>query len=134
MELTHTYNSNKATSKPHQPALRQSLTAFLNKNTNVFEALTRGGAPFGGNWLPIQVRVTRAKTTKATSDSVAQLQQQLDELIHKVSTLSDQINGLQQATKAPIEMNRKQANEPVQPVTRPKQIGINRFRALKAQS
>lgn len=114
MELTHTYK-NKDTLTGLRTSFQQIILLFISKHVEVFEALTRGGTPYGGNWLPVSPAKPQ-RTSLAPEEQIVAIQQQIGELSQQVTVLSDQMNARQKKV-APTE-----------------EIGINRFRALQAES
>ncbi|MFD1142881.1 hypothetical protein ACFQ4C_17275 [Larkinella insperata] len=91
-----------------------SLLSFIDRHDGVFESLSRQATPFGGNWLPEN---RRALNAQATQEQLTTLQQQVDGLTKEITRLRAQNNAL-----AAQSENRKT------------EIGINRFRALRANS
>lgn len=114
MELTHTYK-NKVTLTGLRASFHQIILSFIRKHVEVFEALTRGGTPYGGNWLPVSPAKPQ-QTNLAPEEQIVAIQRQIGELSQQVAVLSDQINARQNQV-APTE-----------------EIGINRFRALQTKS
>lgn len=114
MQLTHTYKS-KANINSLYTLTKQTLFNFIDEHAEVFEALTRNGYPFGGNWLPVSRYAAEPKPADAIRKQLTGVQQQVDGLTQTVAQLSDRIGSVQSAPGI---------NE----------IGINRFRALRARS
>ena len=112
MELTHIYKNN-ITRTNFRVWFRQFLLAFINEHADVFEALSRQATPFGGNWLTDSRHPGKPKSSKLNREQLTAIQQQLDELSQTVILLSEQID----------------SGELVAPTD---EIGINRFRALRA--
>lgn len=91
--------------------MKRFLLSFVNQHSATFEALARSGTPFGGNWLT-------AKPKPATvQDQLAGIQQQLTALNGQVAELGSTIK----ATHGSMA----DASD---------EIGINRFRAMRARS
>lgn len=127
MELTQRYNHTRLT--PNTVGHR--LSTFVAKNKVVFEAFSRMGSPFGGSVAPAQgsgsAMASESVTTPAgrvAGEPLVHLQRQLDQLSRTVAQLNRQLEHLQRTT----------AHQPGETGRPAKLIGINRFRALRAQS
>ncbi|KAB7732563.1 hypothetical protein F5984_00990 [Rudanella paleaurantiibacter] len=127
MELTQQYKHTRLTPN----AVGHRLSTFVNNNKAVFEALSRVGSPFGGNVAPAQTsRPATASESMAPptehviGEPLVHLQRQLDQLSRTVAQLNRQLEHIQRAT----------ASQPGETGRPTKLIGINRFRALRAQS
>lgn len=114
MQLTHTYK-NKAAVDSIYTSIRRALFNFINEHAGVFEALTRNGYPFGGNWLPVSRYAAGPEPADTIRKQLTGIQQQVDELTRTVAQLSDRIDSIQSASAR-------------------SEIGIKRFRALRARS
>ena len=131
MRLTHSYKNN-ATLHDLRTMLRQSIVAFVDRNTETFNALVRSGNPFGANWLPkaLTHHKSDVKSSATTDKELAHMQQQVNRLTLTVTSLSNRVEQLssQLASRNPaqsvVSINR--------PAEAPKnEIGINRYRALQ---
>jgi hypothetical protein len=131
MRLTHRYKNN-ATLHDLGTMLRQSIVAFVDRNTETFNALVRSGNPFGANWLPkaLTHHKSDVKSSATTDKELAHMQQQINRLTLTVTSLSNRVEQLssQLASRNPaqsvVSINR--------PAEAPKnEIGINRYRALQ---
>ena len=116
MELTQTYH-NKATFTNQSPtSFGKMLTTFLRKHAQVFQSLTRGGAPYGESIRPNNARsVALTPAGGSPRHQLAQLQRQVNDLSQTVAQLRDQVDGQPSPQRADSTG----------------QVGLNRFRALK---
>ena len=122
MELTQTYK-HKPTVTSAGTIFQKAVMTFVNRHAGVFKALTRGGTPYGDNWLSASGKTTESGTTSGMPEKqIDRLQQQIDELIQTIASLSDQVN----AHKVSMPTDPK-------PFSETDAIGINRFRALQAE-
>lgn len=122
MELTQTYK-HKATVTNAGTSFQKAVMTFVNRHAGVLKALTRGGTPYGDNWLSVRSKATVSSVTKVMSQKqIGSLQQQLNELSQTITALSDQVN----AHKVVAQTRHKSSK-----VT--EEIGINRFRALQTE-
>lgn len=128
MELTHIYKR-KATANSLHTSFRQFLSRFINRHAELFNALTRHATPSGGNWLPVSHQAAGAAPTNAIREQITRVQQQVDELTQTVGQLSDRVNSIQSSS----QITPNQAGATDRPVSVTDEIGINRFRALRAR-
>ncbi|GAB4041047.1 hypothetical protein [Spirosoma jeollabukense] len=122
MELTQTYK-HKAAIRGTETSFQKAVMTFVNRHAGALKALTRGGTPYGDNWLSVRSKAAGSGTTKVVSEKqIDSLQQQLNELSQTIALLSDQVN----AHKEGAQTRHKSAEAT-------EEIGINRFRALQAE-
>ena len=119
MNLIHSYKR-EATDNSLVSLIKQFVIRFINEHPDVFEALSRSGSPFGGNCFPVRQYAADLDSVAVTRKEIARVQSQLEALTDQVARLNDRIDSAQTPAKS------ESAPE--------KQIGINRFRALQAQS
>ncbi|GAB3882914.1 hypothetical protein [Spirosoma agri] len=119
MELTHNYKQ-QATFTRLRTQYKHILGSFISQHSEVFEALSRGGTPHGGNWLPTNRPETTTKSVDSIREKMAAVQQQLDVLTRQLTRLSNEMGELERASK-----NRM----PTPIAGESSEIGINRFRA-----
>ncbi len=131
MELTQSYKNKAAINSP-RTSLRQTVLTFINKNADVFEALTRSAYPFSSNGLPLNRYATDRKSVRNADDSLTRVQQQVDELTRMVNRLSNQINAIQ-PVGSPAGTLPNQSVGVDRSAALSNEIGINRFRALQAK-
>lgn len=104
-------------------SFQKAVKTFVNRQAGVFKALTRGGTPYGDNWLSVRSKTTGSSITNVMPEKqIDSLQQQLDELSQTIASLSDQVN----AHKISAQADKKQSKST-------EEIGINRFRALQVE-
>jgi peptidoglycan hydrolase CwlO-like protein len=132
MELIQIHKNKIATNSIHT-SLRQSVLTFINRNADVFEALTRSAYPFGSSWRSPNRNATSPKAIRRADDQLAQVQQQVDELTRMIAQLSNQIRSIQ-PVQSPAGTQANQSAVTHRPTTLPSDVGINRFRTLKANT
>ncbi|MBO0949142.1 hypothetical protein [Fibrella forsythiae] len=127
MELTHNYKR-QDTFSSLRALLTQRIVRFVTNNPDVFEAIARTGAPFGGSasLLPTR-RPVDLQPTQTTQAELAQIQAQLQALTQQVAQLHT-VLGEEQRTR------QEQSVEKTRKATAGKLIGIDRFRALQGTS
>lgn len=122
MELTQAYK-HKSTVADAGTSFQKAVMTFVNRHAGVLKALTRGGTPYGDNWLSVRSKATGSGITKVVSEKqIDSLQQQLNELSQTIALLSDQVNAHKQ-----VAQTRHKSSKVTD------EIGINRFRALQAE-
>ena len=127
MELTPSYTQ-KATFSRLRSLLTQPIVQFVNQNPEVFEAISRTGAPFGGTCLPTGQYETELTTALPTEQELVLMQQQLNELTEQVAQLTNKLNATQPASQERVlDTTRKSTADAT------KQIGIYRFWALQGK-
>ncbi|MEZ0539783.1 hypothetical protein [Fibrella arboris] len=110
--------------------LKQQLTRFINDNPTVFEAISRTGAPFGGNSLPTISRVFSAdQPSPLMHPELDLLRQQVDALTQQVAQLHQTLHDTEAIIQQRSAQHSRQAT-----TTAGKQIGIDRFWALQGKS
>lgn len=109
--------------------LRTFITRTVSQQAETFEALTHGGTPFGGNWLP-GLHTLSSQSPVTTRNSVLSMQQQLNELTQQVARLNDQVKAIRSSSPSPTTSRSGTASRETSGA---KEIGINRFRALQAK-
>lgn len=130
MKLSHRYNR-KDPAPGFRTALRQSVSTFVNRYAESFEALTRVGSPFGGSVLPTNGQSTGLTFADVADNKLVQVQRQVGELTRMVARLSDQVNQL--SLQTPVS-----TGQPAMPAGRQSprtdEIGINRYRSSQGKA
>ena len=115
MKRTNTY-INQLTSRNQPTSFRERMTSFIGQHTGVFQALTRHGMPYGGNWLPVS-QPDALRSPELTPKTMVEVERELDDIILRLSQLSNSLNAAQ-----PNQATAKK---------RSTGIGIERFRAIQ---
>lgn len=118
MKRTSTY-TNQLTSLNQRTSFRGRLSLFIDQHSGVFQALTRHGLPYGGNWMPA-AQPDSLQPIELTAGTMVEVERELDEIILRLSQLSNSLSADQSAGPS-----RNQAGN------RSTEVGIERFRALQ---
>lgn len=128
MEFTHNYTRQAAFSSL-RTVLTQFVVRFVNQNPDVFEAISRSGAPFGGSCRPTRQQAMGLRADQPTQEELTLIQQQLDKLTEQVAQLTGKLNAAQ---PTPPERLLDTTRKPS--AVSGKQIGIDRFWALQGKA
>ena len=115
---------NQFTSLNQRTSLRERVSSFVEQHAGVFQALTRHGLPYGGNWMPA-VQPDSLQSPELTAETMIEVERELDEIILRLSQLSNSLG--QSAGSTQRQAGNRSAN-------RTGEIGIERFRALQVEA
>lgn len=116
MKLTYTHTNNNTNAKA---SLEHRLFAFIHRHADAFEALARGSAPFGSNWLPGRLYGSDSKQGGRSWQPVRPAASRATAWSRWVSRLTEKDNEASLASRSAGKSNA---------------IGINRFRSLRSRS
>lgn len=120
MERTNTY-INQFTPSNQRISFRERVSSFIDQHAGVFQALTRQGLPYGGNWLPA-AQPDSFQPVELNAETMIEVERELDNIILRLAQLS---NSLQAGST--------QGQAGKWSVERAGEIGIERFRSLQVE-
>jgi hypothetical protein len=123
MERTNAY-INRFTSLNQRISFRERVSSFVAQHAGVFQALTRHGLPYGGNWMAA-AQPDSFQPLELTAETMIEVERELDDIILRLAQLSNSLGQSIGSTQRQVG-NRS--------VGRTSEIGIDRFHALQFEA